>query len=99
MRTTNMTRTRTMHHWSVGLAGGLAFVFAASLGDVVGAMTGGDRSAAAVVSSDQQGPPDGGGRQGGQGRQGGGGGGQAPRPYDQVVTATTQNAPTNEPSA
>jgi hypothetical protein len=91
MRTRHMTRTRTMHHWSVGLAGGLAFIFAASLGDVVGAMTGGDRTAA-VAGSDQQGPPDaGGGRQGGQGpgRQGGGAT-QGPRPYESVITSSTQ---------
>jgi hypothetical protein len=91
MRTRHMTRTRTMHHWSVGLAGGLAFIFAASLGDVVGAMTGGDRTAA-VAGSDQQGPPDaGGGRQGAQGpgRQGGGAT-QGPRPYESVITSSTQ---------
>jgi hypothetical protein len=88
-----MSRNRRVHAWSIALASGLAFLFAASLNDVVSALTGSSGQAALgaqaqvqPLQQQQQDPPDpAAGR--GQGR----GGQQAgPRNYTQVITSDVQ---------
>ena len=75
-----MSRNRTVHVWSLALASGLAFVFAASLGDVVA-----DARQQTPPPQQQTPPEPAAGRGAGRGGQS-----AAPRPYADVITSAAK---------